>query len=454
MLIQRASLLDGSVVDIRFGETITAVAGRLAARPGEDVLDAALGTVLPGLHDHHVHLRSAAAALESVRAGPPAVRTAADLAAALRSAPPDADGWVRAYGYHESVAGPLDRDLLDGISAVMPTRVQHRSGALWVLNSAGLARLGMAAHPDGRFLRAEGFPAMPVRDPSLRRLSRMLAGYGVTGVTDATPGHDSADAAAFARASRDGELLQRLHCMGPAGAWPQDPDDGPRAGVTLGPAKIILDDADLDLDALRDAMRCNHSRKHGVAVHCVTDAQLTIAVAAFQDAGVHPDDRIEHVAVAPRDRLGDLAALGVTVVTQPNFVAERGDDYLASIPGCRHHELWPVASLRTGGIAAALSTDLPFGDADPWAAMRAAVHRRTACGAVLGAGERVTAAAAVTMFTGDASAPGRPRRVAAGQPADLCLLAAGPADALDALDAGLVRATIVAGEVVHLSPLR
>ena len=79
MLIQRASLLDGSVVDIRFGETITAVAGRLAARPGEDVLDAALGTVLPGLHDHPVHLRAAAAALESVRAGPPAVRTAADL---------------------------------------------------------------------------------------------------------------------------------------------------------------------------------------------------------------------------------------------------------------------------------------------------------------------------------------------------------------------------------------
>ena len=56
MLIQRASLLDDSVVDIRVDEQIDEVAVRLIPQPGEQVFDAAKGTVIPGLHDHHVHL--------------------------------------------------------------------------------------------------------------------------------------------------------------------------------------------------------------------------------------------------------------------------------------------------------------------------------------------------------------------------------------------------------------
>lgn len=443
MLIQRAVLLDGSVVDVRLGDTIADVAPRLDARRGEDVLDATHATLIPGLHDHHLHLRSAAAALDSVNLGPPRVRTIDDLAAALRAATADSDGWVRGYGYHESVAGELNAALLDRFCPETPVRVAHRSGALWVLNSAGIARSGMADHPDGRLLRAHGDPAppLPQREPSLRAVSRQLAARGVTGITEATPGHGDADLAAFAAARRAGELLQRLHCLATAGTAV-----GP--GVTLGPTKIILDDARLDLDALAKTLCDNHLRDHGVALHCVTDAQLTVAVAAWQSAGVHRDDRIEHAAVVPDDRLADLAALGITVITQPNFVAERGDDYLAAIEPDRQHELWRLASLRDNGIAVALSTDTPFGDGDPWAAMRAAVRRSTPSGAVLGPAERVSARAALTMFTGRADRPAVPRRIAPGEPGDLCLLAADPAEALAALDADLVAVTVVAGGVV------
>ncbi|MEB3021346.1 amidohydrolase family protein [[Mycobacterium] crassicus] len=444
MLIQRAALLDGSRVDIRLGETITEVAPDLTARRGEDVLDAGNATVLPGLHDHHVHLRSAAAALDSVFLGPPQVRSSDQLQIALRSARIDSDGWVRGYGYHESVAGELNAALLDRFSSDVPVRVAHRSGALWMLNSAGLARLGMGERSDGRLLRAHGDPAppLPQREPSLIRLSRQLAARGVTGITEATPGHGDADIAAFAAARRGGELLQRLHCLAPAGT-------AAAPGVTLGPAKIILDDALLDLDALATTLSDNHSRDHGVALHCVTDAQLTVAIAAWQAAGTHRDDRIEHAAVVPEDRLADLAALGITVVTQPGFVAERGDDYLADIESAAHHELWRLASLRRNGIPVALSTDVPFGDGDPWAAMRAAVHRTTRGGAVLGRAEAITAVAAVQLFTGRADRPATPRTIAPGEPGDLCVLAGGPAEVLAALDADLVRATVVAGDVVH-----
>ncbi len=64
---------------------------------------------------------------------------AAALAAAAAAQPrPD---WIRAVGYHQSVAGDLDRDVLDRMIADRPVRVQHRSGILWVCNSAGLAAL-------------------------------------------------------------------------------------------------------------------------------------------------------------------------------------------------------------------------------------------------------------------------------------------------------------------------
>ena len=140
MLIQRAVRIDGTATDIRVGERILDV-GDLEPHKGEQVLDAAGATVIPGLHDQHVHLRSAAAALTSARVGPAEVRDRDDLARALADAPVGSDGWIRAVGYHEAVAGPLDRDVLDEVSPPQPVRVQHRSGVLWTLNSAGLAKV-------------------------------------------------------------------------------------------------------------------------------------------------------------------------------------------------------------------------------------------------------------------------------------------------------------------------
>src|SRR5215469_18889662 len=109
MLIQRATLLDGTVADIRVGARIDEVGEDLAALHREGVLYASGGTVLPGLHDHHVHLRSAASALDSFLVGPPGVSTEAELTQILSNATPGPDGWIRAVGYHESVAGELDR---------------------------------------------------------------------------------------------------------------------------------------------------------------------------------------------------------------------------------------------------------------------------------------------------------------------------------------------------------
>ncbi|OBG20515.1 amidohydrolase [Mycolicibacterium celeriflavum] len=430
MLIQRATLLDGTVVDIRVEEQIAAVDQTLGPLPGEQIYDADRRTVIPGLHDHHVHLRSAAAALMSVRVGPAEVRDRADLARVLATAAIGADGWIRAVGYHEAAAGPLDRAVLDELSPTVPVRVQHRSGVLWTLNTIGLAHVGMAEHPDGRLRSADRSwsDTLQRNESGLDEVSSRLSRFGVTGVTDATPDLDVADIVKLMEAHRHGELRQRVHC--------------------LAPGKRILHDTDLDLDELIGWITERRADDAPVAVHCVTAAQLVLTLAALDAVGAHPNDRIEHAAVVPDATIASLTESGVTVVTQPNFVAERGDQYLEDVPPAEHHELWRVNSLLRAGIPVALSTDMPFGDDDPWAAMRAAVRRVTAGGAVLNAGERVAARTALAMFLGHAHRPTEPRAVAAGQPGDLVVLAAPPPEVLGELNADLVDATVVEGEVV------
>jgi predicted amidohydrolase YtcJ len=430
MLIHRSTTLDGSVVDLRVGTRIDEVADSLAPRPGEDVFDAAGGTVLPGLHDHHVHLHSAAAAQTSVRVGPPQVHDRATLAGVLAGAQVGEDGWIRAVGYHDSVAGPLDRATLDALVPTVPLRVQHRSGVLWMLNSAGLARVGLAGHPDGRLRSTDSWSnALGRADTNLAHLSGRLSRYGIAGITDATPDLSIDDIVRLAELRRHGDLRQHVHC--------------------LAPGKRILHDDDLDLERLVEWIADRHRSGGPVAIHCVTAAQLLVTIAALRQAGTHPRDRVEHAAVAPPDCLTDLAELAVTVVTQPNFVVERGDQYLDEVPAAEHDQLWRVASLVRAGIPVALSTDMPFGHPDPWAAMRAAVHRTTPSGAVLGADERVSAQAALTMFLGYADRPTRLRAIQPGEPGDLCLLSVPPETALAELDAEMVAATVIGGEIAH-----
>ena len=288
-----------------------------------------------------------------------------------------------------------------------------------------------ADHPDGRLRSADHTwsDTLTRNEIGLAEVSRRLSAYGVTGVTDATPDLEVGDVVKLMEAHRHGELDQRVHC--------------------LAPGKRILHDSDLDLAALTAWIAERHADGAPVAVHCVTAAQLVVTLAALRSAGRHPQDRIEHAAVVPDGSLAGIAESGATVVTQPNFVTERGEQYLHDVPAAEHHELWRVASLLSAEVPVALSTDMPFGDGDPWKAMRAAVTRTTGGATVLGADECVPARQALTMFLGSADAPVVPRRIAPGQPGDLCILRARPDEVLNELDSGMVTATVIAGEVVY-----
>jgi predicted amidohydrolase YtcJ len=194
-----------------------------------------------------------------------------------------------------------------------------------------------------------------------------------------------------------------------------------------------------------------HRHDRTVAIHCVTRTALALAVAAWGAAGAAPGDRVEHGSVVPPDLASAVAELGLTVVTQPGFVAERGDDYVHDVDPDDLPHLYPCRSLLDAGLTVMGSTDAPYTSPDPWRAVAAAVARRTSSGAVLGAAERLAPRPALELFGHDPLRPGTLRRVAVGQPADLCLLA-GPLDAaLRALPDVEVVATICRGLVAWSS---
>ncbi|MEW5687167.1 MAG: amidohydrolase family protein [Pseudomonadota bacterium] len=446
-------------VEGRPGQDVRIEAGRIAAVGRDlavdgDVIDGGGGALIPGLADHHIHLLALAARRASVDLSE--ARGADDLAArvAAACARRPAGAWVRALGWHEALTGPLTRAGLDRIAPRHPLRVQHQTGALWVLNSAALAALGEGDDPPGldhqlgHLLREDAWlrARLPSDPPDLAPLGAELAACGITHLTDASVTTDASAAALLAAAHRSGDLPQRLTLMsgGPLSA-PAD------AAFVVGPVKVLLDDHALpDFDDFLVRIAAAREQGRAVAVHCVTAAELALTLAVFEAAGPRAGDRIEHGGVIPPDAITALRRLDLAVVTQPVFVAARGDRYLSEVDPAEQGDLWRCASLLAAGVAVAASSDAPYGGADPWLGITAAVTRRTASGRVLAAGEAVAPDRALALHLDHPAAAGRrPRRVTVGEAADLCLLDAPLADVLAAPSRERVRSTLIGGRIVY-----
>jgi len=444
LLLRDVVLLDGRRTDVRLAQGSVVQLGALSRLPGEEVLDGGGAALSVGLADHHLHLLAMAAAQSSLDLRPAAAPDGAAVEAALQRASPDSAGWIRAVGYAEQ-GGRLTIADLDRLQPTVPVRIQHRSGALWLLNSAALREAGLLEEaPSGELWRgdarlADRVPLGPA--PDLAAVGRDLAAAGITAVTDATPDLPRRSQQLLVDAVADGRLPQRVLLLGGR-------PDGLNERIGLGPRKLLpADHQPPDLDWTLERLHEARAHDRAVAVHCVTREALAVTIAALREVGPHRRDRIEHASLVDPAAMAELARLGVTVVTQPGFIADRGDDYrrkLASELG----DLYRIASLQAAGVPTVCSSDAPYGPADPWAVLRAAAQRRTPAGEVLGPQERITVRAALNGYLSSLAYPGGPaRRVAIGVPADLVLMHE-PWDAvLAAPDRELVRCTIISGRI-------
>ncbi len=445
LLLRRAQVEPGRETDVLI---VDGHIGTGQQRTPPEVVDLGGRPVLPGLVDHHVHLFALAASWASADLSPAALALAGGLGPALSDARKRRpDGWIRGLGYDLAGTGDLDRLALDAIG-VGPVRVQDRTGSRWILDSAGLDAVlpddpaqipdgverDAAGRPTGVLVRLDGWlrDRLPSVVPDLGPVTTWLAERGVTAVTDAGATNGTAELGLLAGAG----LLQRTVVM-TAGLDVVVPP-----GVELGPVKVLLDDDRLpDLDGLTRLVSAAHDGGRAVAVHCVTDVQVVLALAA----GIDHRDRIEHGTDLPDGILDALVAAGPTIVVQPGLVATRGDRYLADHEPHQLPGLHRLATLQAAGLRVVAGSDAPYGPADPWTTLAAAVHRRTPSAAHFGPQDAVTPLDALDLLTADPITLTSTRRLRPRAPADLVILD----DTWDDLaDHPKVLATLRSGHVI------
>lgn len=426
MIIRNAEI-EGRVTDAFLAD------GRIAKIgpdiKGESGLDAKGGALIPGLHDHHIHLNATAAAMNSMRCGPPEVSSEGELILALHQA---GTGWLRGVGYHHSVAGEIDRAWLDKNGPDRPVRIQHRGGRLWILNSLAMAELEITEPKDGRLYDGDVILRAKSEFPDLKPLVTRLLSYGITGVTEVTPSNSVAEYENYVRAAKP----LRLSIMG-------------RAALSAAQSQYLkLHYHDHDLPSLEDLaqeIKNAHQAGRNIAAHCVTRAELMLTLAALEMAGPIYGDRIEHAAIADDAAIEWMTKLGVIVVTQPNFIAEREAAYLKDVPQAEHKNLWRLKAFADAGLKLAAGSDAPFGNPNPWAAMGAAVTRPEGF-----ENESVSPEEALALYTKPAGdAGGKSRKIELGAPADICVLDSRWADARKNLAGVKVQATWIVGELVY-----
>ena len=458
MLIRNAEVWRHGRADVRITDGRITAIGQIEPMGSEMVIDAKGGALLPGLHDHHIHLMASAVRAASVVCGPPDVTTADELAHRL-AAP--GTGWLRGILYHESVMGLPDAKMLDAMVPDRPLRMQHRSGRMWLLNSLALHLL-LASAPapaglevehgrfTGRLFDEDGWlqQALGSSPPDLGETSAILAAHGVTGVTDMTPRNDPQQADLYAQQVRSGRLRQHCHLAGTLALG----ETAPSPFWRLGPAKLHLHEAALpDLDQTIAFIRQAHDQGRAVASHCTTETELVFTLAALAEAGPMAGDRIEHAGIARDEHIAEIAALGLAVVSQPQFITERGDRYLADVEPELHDALYRLQAFIQAGVPLAAGSDAPFASLDPWQSMAAAVSRQTTSGAIIGASEALSPEQALALFLSDADDLSRQRTIALGEVADLCLLRQPWSDLRDDLASAEVVVTLVDGRIVHQS---
>lgn len=409
-------MADVGVSDGRFA----AIEPKLA--PTDNDIDCRGKLLLAGLHDHHIHLLATAARTQSVELSGCTNFDAIVTALRAKASGIEPSEWVRAVGYDERVAGIPDRHMLDTWLADRPLRLQDRTGALWVLNSAGVALIETAHWPDsverdangeptGRIWRGDDWLRQQIGNlpPSLGPLSQQLARWGVTAVTDAGANNGPDEAAILSTALRSGALRQRLLLMGR--------EELPESGdYVLGPVKLLFDERALPaLNSIVARIKAARSLGRAVAAHCVTEAELLAYFAALEQAGgARVGDRIEHGSLISHSLIADIAHARLTVVANPGFIARRGDRYLLEIDPIELPNLHRLRSLSIDGVALLGGSDAPYGPANPWLAMRGAMLRETPSKAVLAASERLSAGAALALFASG-------RLIQTGEAADCCV---------------------------------
>jgi hypothetical protein len=213
--------------------------------------------------------------------------------------------------------------------------------------------------------------------------------------------------------------------------------------------------------AFIDAIVAAHVAGWQVGVHAQGDRAIdrvldAFAAAAAVDPRPDPRFRIEHGGGPRPDQVARMAELGVTVIGQPRYLRDAGDDWRRSL-GPRAERLQPYREFMEAGVRFVISTDAPVASYRPVDTIATAMLRRTVDGATVGEAHRLDIDTIVRAYTIEAARSFFVDDVVgsleAGKLADFAVLDgdlfATPAERI--ADLGVVM-TVIGGRVVHEAP--
>ncbi|MBI4219644.1 MAG: amidohydrolase family protein [Chloroflexi bacterium] len=463
------------------------------------VFDCLGATIIPGFVDPHCHPLALGAALAAVDCRPDAARSIREIQQRLRerAAATPAGGWVTGFGYDEFLLRERrhpDRHDLDSAVPDRPVRLVHGSGHAEVLNSLGLRSIGITAlsdepaggtidrepetgEPGGLLMEMSDFVTARTggADEAAVRVhaneaSSVLLEAGVTSVCDAGHRNDQSRLDLYAALKAEGRFLPRVSVMHAPGL--KLTPAGKNGWIRPGPAKVVLSRTgnrwSPSMTELREIAVEAAMTGGGIAIHAIDRGAVNAAAEAIEFAKrgssgrrvrtprfKSSPPRIEHASECPPGTRRRIRRAGAVVVTQPGFIWNRGDRYLAA--AANEHldasDLYPLRSIIESGIPVAGSSDAPYGPVSPLLAIASAIDRRTTGGGIIAYDQRIDAAdalwtygpAAARVFCGHATG-----RIEAGAPADLVVLDGNPlAIAPEAIRKVKVVATILGGEIVY-----
>jgi len=178
--------------------------------------------------------------------------------------------------------------------------------------------------------------------------------------------------------------------------------------LRLGALKIMLTEesgkirpAPEELNRL--VLEC-HRDGFQVAFHAVQESAVEAAVNALEYTDRHfpaagRRHRIEHCSEGPPRLLERLKKLGAVIVTQPPFIYESGERYLATVAESQQPWLYRIRSMLQDGLTVAGSSDSPVAGDNPMVGVYAAVTRRTASGKELLPDEGISPEQALELYT-------------------------------------------------------
>jgi predicted amidohydrolase YtcJ len=241
---------------------------------------------------------------------------------------------------------------------------------------------------------------------AIREVSDRLLAAGVTFVADATHSNGPGEWRLLAGLQDRAELRQgvsMLEGLDHLGSLPVA-----EGRLSRGPVKVMPKELEHEFQPSVGDMAAILRRIEGAgrraAVHMVTRAGLDTVLAAFEALG-HPagGHRLEHCGICSPEQARRVAALGLTVVTQPGFLYENGDLMLKRLTAADLPDLYPLRRLLDAGVPVAGSSDAPAAAPQPLEGIRAAVERRSRTGADMGADQAVDIEEAVALFTSGAA---------------------------------------------------